>query len=219
MITLVNIGSFSGDEYSQGLYTSRSVQDNEIAYFYEISENRYDEYGEDPRAWCRNCRAFYIEQMYTEMDSVYGEEVGHYDIALLMLADADETYEDNAVRLDNLAIEYWISRDPDQVEEFREMSQSGIAIDDVIIFVGIFIGIAALIGLVGIRVFGSGLAEVSITFIVKVVMFLLLWGLLSLASASYITSLPVVGSMLWIFLTFIYALGCFFNLTESGEGG
>lgn len=223
MITLVNVGSFTGSS-SESFFGTRTVTDNQAELFDNFVQSSYDNNGEDPNLTSRGGNWGSLESLqfiggFTILqDSEFGVEEGHSTISSRLLQFMRDVFDENAVRVNENDVRGQISVDPVSLAEWQELNASQLTISDTLVFIGIFFGIVVLIGIIGIRIFGVGLAEISIIFIIRVTLFLLIWGLLSIFASSALQDFPVVGASLWIVLTFIYAIGVFLNLSGSNGG-
>lgn len=74
--------------------------------------------------------------------------------------------------------------------------------------VAIIAGAIAL-GLIGIKVLGSGLDSYSVKIIWNGIVFYGLWLMFSVLGYDFFASIPIVGIILWIGLTLVYSLGVF----------
>jgi len=218
-IVLVNTGTVSSGSYT-GIVQSREVTDNEILYFDSwVDNNGYDLYGEDVTAWNGTAEREFTRLFGEELDKVYGDDYswGHQLLGDAMYEEMVEWYEENASRVDNVAVEYIISRDPQYVEEWEELNNSNIRIDNSIYFIAIISIVAMLIFVSGFHILGSGFPDISIITLGKMVLFLSMWTMLSAWGYSSITDIPVFGSIFYIVLTLIYAIGCIMSIIGESE--
>lgn len=224
MIAVVSIGNVSDDidlssSANLTLSGSRNVTDEQVSFFDNFVENRYTDFGEP--IWDSYFRNIFVNVTSSPLNFTerlneefgYEFETGHKYISSLMLTTIDEVWENSADNVDENDVRYVISRDPQGMEEWHELQAGGVDIDSIIVFVGIFVGIAIIIGIIGIRIFGIGLADTSIFFILQVTIFILLWALLSAFSYGYLSDIPVLGAITWILLTFMYMLGAVLYMT------
>ena len=73
--------------------------------------------------------------------------------------------------------------------------------------VALLIGFIAVAVLAGITVFGSGISESAQNVIYKSVFFYTIWGIFSILATSGIVSIPIFGTVIYIFLTLCYVIG------------
>lgn len=78
-----------------------------------------------------------------------------------------------------------------------------------------FVGIIALIGIIGIKVFGSGLSN-SISLVKGIILFAL-WGVLSAIAQPMISAIFFFGTLIYLGLTFMYLTGYVLSLNDSGD--
>lgn len=78
---------------------------------------------------------------------------------------------------------------------------------------------AIVLGLIGIKVLGSGLSDTSVKIIWNGLVYYGLWGIFSVFGVDALTSIPIFGLFTWFLLTFIYTLGIFQNMNVSSSGG
>lgn len=84
------------------------------------------------------------------------------------------------------------------------------------LFLGIALGIGAFAVLIGIEVFGSGIANTSIRLMATVIMYLSVWIIFSSLTRDLILNMPSIGIPVWMILTLMYALGIFSSGTTAG---
>lgn len=82
--------------------------------------------------------------------------------------------------------------------------------------IGIFVGIIALAAVVGLRVFGSGISETSVSTIVMATAFGSIWLLFSALAYGLLAQIPLLGLGFYFFLTALYTLGVFNKIGGSG---
>jgi len=68
---------------------------------------------------------------------------------------------------------------------------------------------AIALGLIGLKVLGSGLNPTSVKIIWNGIVFYGLWLIFSVMSYNAIVSIPIFGVILWFLITFVYSLGVF----------
>jgi len=66
---------------------------------------------------------------------------------------------------------------------------------------------ALFLGLIGIKVLGSGLSEHSVKIIWNGLIYYGLWGVFSAFAINAFFAIPIFGAFFWFVLTFIYTLG------------
>lgn len=86
------------------------------------------------------------------------------------------------------------------------------------------IGLMAIIGAVmaigviaGIHFFGTGLADESVSLIIKGSALVTVWLVFSAISLALITSIPLLGPIFYFFLTIVYTLGIINQVGHPGE--
>lgn len=83
--------------------------------------------------------------------------------------------------------------------------------------IGLVVGVMALALIAGVHVLGSGVAEESVSTIIKGTFFLVLWGALSVMSIGIITGIPPLGPSFYFILTGIYTLGIINQIGHPGD--
>lgn len=78
------------------------------------------------------------------------------------------------------------------------------------------IGIITLSALVGIQIIGSGLVDSSVRTIILIVFYIGIWTICSVLSLDLLFLNKIVGSVIYIFLCFIYIIGVSEKLSGSG---
>lgn len=76
---------------------------------------------------------------------------------------------------------------------------------------------AIALGLIGIKVLGSGLDPTSVKIIWNGIVFYGLWAIFSVLSYGSIASIPTFGVLFWFLMTFIYSIGVFNKMGSGGE--
>lgn len=214
-LNLTGAGAFSGGATIDEFGGVRDVTDDQVSYFENFILDLYDDFGPIPwnfyEEWLfLDCDVGSCSESFTdELNDVFGDEFdeGHRQLAGLMLDIIENAAPENITEND---VRYVISRDPQHVEEFREIEGSSISYSSIIGFVGMFVGIAILVGIIGIRIFGIGLADTSISTIMTITVLLLLWTFLSVTAYSHLAGIPILGPILWVLLTFMYLAGALF---------
>lgn len=84
--------------------------------------------------------------------------------------------------------------------------------------IALITGVIALALVVGIRVLGVGVSDVSVSTAVMATAFLSLWAMASLGSIELITAIPLVGPIIYFTLTGMYTLGILSQIGGSGDG-
>lgn len=92
-------------------------------------------------------------------------------------------------------------------------SYSG-TINLIVLIVTIGIILIAL-ALVGTNVLGSGLSDTSVSLIIRVVAYVVLWIVISLTTLTFLEPLEITGDMLWGIMTLFYALGLLGSIATS----
>ena len=139
-------------------------------------------------------------QMYSDE---YSELYGNLKIAEQII---DETEDENAL-IDPVRFNEQIAQDPGMITEYEEIEGFQFEIDSTAMFIGVIFSFMLFVGVVGINLFGAGLSEISVLYIVKFTAYMTMWGLLSFASLGLIQEIPIVGGIIWTLLTLVYTLG------------
>lgn len=87
----------------------------------------------------------------------------------------------------------------------------------VLIFSLISIVIVAA-GIIGVQVFGSGLSDTSVQMIVRCIIFFTAWSIFSTTSFVLLTSIPLLGAIIYTILTIMYSAGVFLQLADLKDG-
>lgn len=82
-------------------------------------------------------------------------------------------------------------------------------------FIALLVGAVALVAVLGIGIFGSGLGGYSVSVIFKSLVYFGIWGLLSFLGAGGLLALPLFGWIFFFILTFIFSLGVMEQLGSS----
>lgn len=226
LLTMINVGGFTSSS-SEEIYVTRPVDNWQRDNVKSLCDNYYDGWGENPNDWLAggDWNAFVIDAFRVDgadlllvlFDGDISEWDGEWAIMDDMWSYMGDIYNELTVRIDDNSIERFISVDPVALREWEELNASSFRTNDTLVYIAIFFGIIVLVGIVGIRIFGTGIAEISILFIVKITMFLLLWGILSVTGGGTIADIPVIGTLVWGVFTFVYAMGVFLTLTTGGD--
>lgn len=234
----VGLATFEGsrtvnDERFQDVYFDASIDGSNLSDFEQGMSMRqlYLEYSDqfplDEKTWWE--RIFFgsvndpyvvcVRELDKRLNAVFGESNGHDQIAeeLINLMENYHLEYGEFIPETNVELQGLLSIDPAIVEELNQIRGRGINVSKGIVFVGVFIGLMGIAIILGIRIFGSGLAGTSIGLVFKLVTFLLLWGLVSLGSSSVMRQIPLVGVLVWISLTFMYMLGVILSIEGGNE--
>lgn len=85
-------------------------------------------------------------------------------------------------------------------------------------FIGLIIGIMALAALVGLKILGSGISDVSVSTIILSTAYLAIWGVFSvLAFDLIVNQIPIIGSTFYFILTIIYTAGIIASINGGTE--
>lgn len=90
-----------------------------------------------------------------------------------------------------------------------------MGIDEVEGAIVIIIVLIALVVLVGIQVVGSGLSDTSGKAVMTLVAYISVWGIFSTLSYDLIISIEAFGTIIYLILTIMYAVGVIQQLTGS----
>ena len=83
----------------------------------------------------------------------------------------------------------------------------------------IFVVIIAIVGLIGIHIFGSGLSDQSVKIISGIIIYGGLWSIVSILSMPLILLIEVFGSLIYLGLTITYVVGVVSKLYGGGGVG
>lgn len=78
--------------------------------------------------------------------------------------------------------------------------------------------IVALGVAIGIKVLGSGLSDQSVHLLFMGTFFISIWTILSVLASGLIFEIEVFGSLIYITLTILYAIGCIMFVSGGGGG-
>jgi len=103
-------------------------------------------------------------------------------------------------------------------EQELELEQGSLSLnfDMTTGLIAIIVGAIAL-GLIGVKVLGSGLDGYSIKIIWNGIVFYGLWAIFSILAFNSIVSIPFFGVLLWFLLTVFYTLGVFGKMGSGGS--
>lgn len=94
-------------------------------------------------------------------------------------------------------------------EDYLEERNYQIQMNATMGLLAFVIGLSAVGVGVGVQIFGSGLSDTSVKIMYYSTVYFAIWGVFSALSYVSITSIPVFGSLCWLVLTLIYAIGVF----------
>lgn len=86
-----------------------------------------------------------------------------------------------------------------------------------LMMIAVVTGVIILAGVAGLKIFGTGESDFSISAIVKGAGYLTVWGILSLASIAIIMGIPIFGIAFYFVLTLAYAVGCIGSFGGASE--
>ena len=85
------------------------------------------------------------------------------------------------------------------------------------IAVGVTATALAIMAGTGYFTSGASMSETVLTITFEIAAFGGIWGILSIVNSGYITSIPIMGTMIYIALTFMFVLGVFLHIRGYGE--
>jgi len=195
------------------IVVEREIEEGAVDNFYEdLEEDWYDEWeSELPLSswWSPGYYSMAHEELKDLLDEHFGYDEKHSYVAEELLEEINDHYEDKEELLPIEDVGYLVGLDPGWVEEAKELHGFGFALDDEMLWVGLFISFIGLVLLLGVRVLGIGVSEVSVLLTFKLFGFMTLWILMSIAARDIITAIPVLGPTVWGILTLVYAVGVF----------
>lgn len=83
--------------------------------------------------------------------------------------------------------------------------------------IGLVIALIAVATVAGLKIFGSGVSDESVSMIVKGTALIAVWGIFSALSLNMIAGASFLGPFFWLFLTFIYTMGIINQVGHPGE--
>jgi len=91
----------------------------------------------------------------------------------------------------------------------------GFSIDPIEGAIIFLITIVALASTVGIHILASGLAETSVRVLINIVIYVGLWGVLSMLASPLIFGIAVFGGLIYVLLTLGYTIGVIQKILEG----
>lgn len=85
--------------------------------------------------------------------------------------------------------------------------------------IAIIVGFLIFAGIVGLRIFSSGISEASINIILIGTMYMALWALFSALSYPVIALMSIMGPIFWFALTVCYAVGLLSTVGNQADSG
>lgn len=215
-------GIFSTGKYTVGV--TRPVSENQLDDMTTYIHEAQDNYGGNNAVWW-DIKYYWVQnRIWYKLGEVFNytidpKVVDGYSYMADDLRDMIRDYGAPPPYINENDILDIIAQDPDTVEELEELKKAGISLSETLIFVGMFVGLLALAAIIGLRIFGSGLAGASIGLIFKLSSLLLLWTILTTMSYSILFDFPTFGALIWLILTFSYTSGVLMSIAGAGGGG
>lgn len=88
-------------------------------------------------------------------------------------------------------------------------TSSGFYIDEFEGAIIILVIIVAIVAVIGLRIFNSGLSDSGIRTITIIIFYASLWGIFSVMAYDLIISIAIFGSFIYVILTIIFIMGVF----------
>lgn len=229
--------------YEQNLTFSREVSNDQSFEMYSVFAAYYAEYGNpsgaDLIAWQLTNATKVKVAMYNKLNQLFDPSTPDVEpewrinfpglITLRKSVDySNKQHESMANELTRLIkdsealperaeVTAIIRLDGDIWEQLEIMEGKGFALDPNYIWIGILVGIITMALLVGVKVFDSGLSDSTVSMVVMVSSYYLVWMLLSIGSSGLIRGVPMIGLPIWVGLTFMYTLGVMGGLNGGNE--
>lgn len=89
-----------------------------------------------------------------------------------------------------------------------------VGIDSITGALAVIIALVGIATVVGIQVLGSGISEQSVKTIIVVIGYASIWGVFSALSLNLIVSIEIFGTIIYLFLTIMYAIGVMNRLSQ-----
>lgn len=220
-ITIVEAPGFYQTTRSSSPTFRRPVENSQLDAVTQTIQNLQQKYGDETKIeFTIKSKAVEgkshwnvcIDTIKAQLDNQFERNRKHMDMAVHFTEEILKRSKDNIISREH--IRKVIQIDPDVSEELGMLEERSLVLGPNLIFVALFLGIVVLLFVMGIQIFGSGLAETTITFGIKILIFFLVWGIISAFSMHTITGVPLVGELIWVILTMIYSMGVFFNLNR-----
>ncbi len=217
LLSIVNVGGLGVQDRNISVYSSEL--DSMVNDGWEIT-NRLKNEHENGAETIYNDNA-YIESAEefltkTENDLTYNNVDNAFSNLESAKNDLEVFLDSEYTRYVQSQIRDFLDRYSNLKDSYQEVSSWGggffNSISGKILFISLLLGLVAFVILLSIRILGSGIAGESISIIVKLLMFIIVWFSLSGGSWSLILDITLVGKIIWSFLTFIYFFGVLLNL-------
>lgn len=82
------------------------------------------------------------------------------------------------------------------------------------IIFGVISAVIIVAGILGIRIVGSGIADASVSLIVRTTIYALTWSLLSIMTFGFLSLIPTFGYILYAIFSIMYGIGVLLQLAE-----
>ncbi|MDD4938494.1 MAG: hypothetical protein PHX34_05840 [Candidatus Shapirobacteria bacterium] len=213
MVALVS-SPFSFDEnIGQTFIVIRDINQTALTNITEQVEIIYQDTSNPIFYWF--WRDDFIDDMSDVLNRWYGEYQEHDNQALELFNER----QDNGTALSQSAVYEIIKYDPKSIEESNELQGFGLRLGSPDkLFIGMLLGGIAIVLVLGIRIFGSGISETSVSVAYKLLVLFLLWGILSTLTYDSFAEIPEgFGIIIWTVLTFMYGIGALTSGFSSGE--
>lgn len=217
----VSVHLSSSVTYEEYLQFSREVDENQLDNVYDAIKGYQDKYGDDNETtrWLtwnvgnagRTIVDGVVHLLQTQFDEEYDEATlsVHYIMARVineMIYDAGDPDGDGAY-LTKVEVFNVIKLDPQFAQEFEALETGGMKLSTTTFFIAVLAGILGIAFISGIRIVGFGLSDTAVHMITNYSVYILLWSILSLMSASLILATPLFGIPIYAGLTLSYIMG------------
>jgi len=207
VLALINTPLGFDEEVGQTFVSLRNINQTALTNITERVEYIYDD-TYNPIFYFYWEADFVNDTAYL-LDGWYGEYKEHENQALELF----KARRDNESALTEVQVYEIIKYDPKTIEETEQLQGFGLSLSGTDkLFVGMFLGAISISAVLGIRIFGSGISETSISIIYRLLVLFLLWSVLSLLTYDLFLEIPNnLGIVIWTILTFIYMIGGFLS--------
>lgn len=140
-----------------------------------------------------------------------GTALGEAGTLIAGSGEGDWSYWDNGTTVFGMPVLYNVNQEQ-RLAEF----DFGFMVTGIFGFLGIIAGIMVMASIIGLRVLGIGISEMSVSTLVKGTAYLSLFLLCSAGSAYSIWEIPYFGSTFYLLLTLLYTLGMIDKMGHVG---